>query len=470
MKYWTKLKLAAVLPAVLLSFGCADFLTLEPEQAVSNDAFFQSMGDFRAAMIGIHDQMQDADWYGRSVPLVSDLMSEDIKLNGSANRYSEFADFSGLAISGHQYEISAWAEMYEAINMANMMINADFEPRPAVEAEYRQLIGEAHAARALAQFDLVKLYGQHYTFTGDASHPGVPIVLEHAIDSRPARNTVGEVYTQVVTDFQTALDMMTSARSGPFMFSPNAVRALLSRVYLYMEECEQAVAMADAVINSGEYSLAEGSSYVTQFADGGSSEAILEIAYSPADNIGSNSLGGMYRASGYGDYLPSRDLLDLIDPNDLRMQMYVEDPDLKGAYASHRVNKYPTVTNTDNVSVIRLSEVYLNRAEALQCLGRDQEAQDDLNLIRQRANPSAPEVAATGQALLDEILIERRIELANEGHAVHDVMRHQRDIVRDDFTGAASVMTYPCQFCILPIPFDELDVNPNITQNPGYGS
>lgn len=469
MKYWTQLKAALALPVVVLSFGCDNFLSLEPEQAVSNDAFFQTIGDFRSAAVGLYNQMQDADWYGRSVPLMSDIMSEDTKLNGSANRYVEFADFRGVAISGHQYEIATWNELYEAINMANMMINADFEPRPAVEAEYRQLIGEAHAARALAYFDLVRLYGQHYTFTADASHAGVPIVLEHDINDLPARNTVGEVYSQVVSDFQTALDMMTTARNGPFMFSPDAVRALLSRVYLYMEECEQAVAMADAVLNSGRYSLATGSAYVAQFADGGSSEAIFEIAYSPADNPGSNSLGGMYRASGYGDYLPSRDLLDLIDANDLRMQMFTVDPDLTGDYASHRVDKYPTTTNTDNVPVIRLSEVYLNRAEALHCLGRDQEAQNDLNRIRQRANPSAPDVTATGQALLDEILIERRIELAYEGHAVHDAMRHQRNIVRDDFTGAVSVMSYPCQLCILPIPLDEMDVNPNIKQNPGYG-
>lgn len=469
MRHLTKLKVALVLPAILLSSGCDDFLTLEPEQAVSNDAFFRSIGDFRAASVGLYNQLQDSDWYGRSVPLMSDIMSEDIKLNGSANRYIEFADFRGVAISGHQFEIATWNELYESINMANMMINADFEPPAAVAAEYRQLVGEAHAVRALAYFDLVKLYGQHYTFTANASHAGVPIVLEHDISNLPARNTVGEVYAQVVSDFKTALEMMSSARNGPFMFSPDAVRALLSRVYLYMDECEQAVAMADAVINSGRYSLVTGSAYVTQFADGGSPEAILEVAYSAADNLGSNSLGGMYRASGYGDYLPSRDLLNLIDADDLRMQMYKVDPNLTGNYASHRVNKYPTTTNTDNVPVVRLSEVYLNRAEALQCLGRDQEAQADLNLIRQRGNPGAPVVTATGQALLDEILIERRIELANEGHAVHDAMRHQRDIVRDDFTGAVSVMSYPCQFCILPIPRDELDVNPNVTQNPGYG-
>jgi hypothetical protein len=176
----------------------------------------------------------------------------------------------------------------------------------------------------------------------------------------------------------------------------------------------------------------------------------------------------MYRASGYGDYLPARDLLDLMDPDDARWDWYVEDPLLTGIYASHRVNKWPTVSNTDNIPVIRLSEVYLNRAEARARLGDDPGAQDDLDLIRQRSLASAPDATATGQALLDEIAIERRIELGYEGHRIHDLMRNQMDITRVDVTGDVASMAYPCAFCILPIPADETNTNPNISQNTGY--
>jgi tetratricopeptide (TPR) repeat protein len=468
MRYLKTWKMVSLVGVALISFGCSDFLEVEPEQAVSNDAYFKSIDDYRAAVVGIYNQMQDADWYGRSLHMMSDIMSEDIKLAGDANRYYEFADFRGLAISGHQYEVGLWIELYEAINMANMMINTPFEPPASVQSEFDQIMGEAYALRALAYFDLVKMYGQHYTFTPDASHPGVPIVLESDVTNLPTRATVGAVYDQVVSDFNTALGMMTMTRNGPYMLSPEAVEALLSRVYLYMEDFSNAISMANAVINSGKYSLATGDAYINQFSDGGSSEAIFEVWNDASDNIGSNSLGGMYRASGYGDYLPSKDLLNLMDPEDLRMGMFIVDPELVGIYASHRVHKWPTVTNTDNIPVIRLSEVYLNRAEAYARSGDDDAAQDDLNLIRQRALPSAPDVTVTGQALLDEILIERRIELGYEGHAVHDVMRHKRDIVRDDVTSSTAVMTYPCNFCILPIPVDEIDVNPNITQNEEY--
>jgi len=146
----------------------------------------------------------------------------------------------------------------------------------------------------------------------------------------------------------------------------------------------------------------------------------------------------------------------------------VTDPLLTGVYASHRVNKWPTQSNTDNIPVIRLSEVYLNRAEANAMLGQSAAAQADLNLIRQRGLATAPPVTATGQALLDQIAIERRIELGFEGHRIHDLMRHKMAIHRVDNTGDVANMAYPCQFCVLPIPQPETDTNPNMVQNAGY--
>ena len=116
--------------------------------------------------------------------------------------------------------------------------------------------------------------------------------------------------------------------------------------------------------------------------------------------------------------------------------------------------------------MIRLSEVYLNRAEARARQGQDGPAQADLNMIRQRAGVS--DVTATGQALLDAIALERRIELGYEGHRIHDLMRNKMNIVRVDVTGDVANMPYPCQFCVLPIPQPETDTNPNMVQNAGY--
>ena len=467
MKFFKKAAIAVILPAVMVTAACDD-LALEPYASVSNDAFFATIGDFQAGIIGVYDQISIADYYGRSVHLMSDIMGEDVKQAGSANRYQEFADFEGQVVTGHGYETELWAEGYEAINMINMMMQAEFEAPGGVAADYNQIMGEAYALRGLVFFDLVKMYGQHYTFSGGGGHPGVPIVLEPDVAALPARNTVGEVYAQVISDLSTGISMMNQTRDGSYMMTKEAAQAILSRVYLYMEDWSNAAAMASSVISSGKYALVEGQAYLDQFATGGSSEAIFEIQNTDTDNRGSDSLGGMYRASGYGDYLPAKDLLNLMDPADIRWGMYKVDPLLTGAYASYRVNKWPTASNTDNLSVMRLSEVYLNRAEAYARSGNTAGAQADLNMIRQRGLASAPAVTATGQALLDEIAIERRIELGYEGHRIHDLMRNKMDITRVDVTGDVAFMAYPCNYCVLPIPQPETDTNPNMVQNAGY--
>jgi hypothetical protein len=240
-----------------------------------------------------------------------------------------------------------------------------------------------------------------------------------------------------------------------------------------MGDYAQAENYASLVINSGNYSLVSNADYVNQFLDGNSSEAIFEIIFDLVDNPGSDHLGGMYKASGYGDYLPATDLLDIIPADDVRNEMFAADEGLSGAFGSLRVNKFPSegsVIGTDNIPVIRLSEVYLNRAEARANSSNDTGAQEDLNMIKQRGWADAPAVTATGDALVTEILNERRIELSFEGHRIHDVSRNKLDVVRVDCTSPVCGITYPSARFILPIPIEETDVNPNIAQNPEYGT
>ena len=449
-----------------------DFLSLTPQQSVADIEFLKSLSDFKAAINGVYDQMQLADLYGRYMLLVPDVMGEDVKQNAQANRAKAWAEYNGSISTVHRIDREFWAEFYEAINMCNMMINADYTP-PTDQArqEYNEYLGEAYALRALSYFGLVRIFAQHYTFTPDASHPGVPIVLETDITRKPARNTVKEVYDQIISDFQKGIELMTLEPANAGHMSKEAAQALLSRVYLYKEDWANAEAMASAVINSGKYSLVTRDEYPTMFFPGLSSEAIFEIVFTIQDNPGSNHLGRMYKASGYGDYLPSNDLLSLIDSSDVRMQIFKEDPNLGGAYGHLRVNKWPSEgpeIDTDNIPVIRLSEVYLNRAEARYHLGNEQGAIEDLMIIKHRAWPNAPQVTASGDALLEEILNERRRELCFEGHRIFDITRYKQDLVRNDCTAPVCYVPYPDPRFILPIPFEEMNANPNMVQNPGY--
>ncbi len=287
----------------------------------------------------------------------------------------------------------------------------------------------------------------------------------------PSRNTVAEVYTQVLSDLITAEDLMTIDPSNAGYFSKEAAQAMLSRVYLYMEDYENAEAKATDVIDSQKYELATAAAYPSMFLEGNSSEAIVEMVYSITDNPGSDHLGGMYKATGYGDYLPAKDLLDMMDDNDVRKTMFMSDPKLSGVYCCLRVNKYPSSGSqigTDNIPVIRLSEVYLNRAEARARMNDFIGARSDLQLIRQRANPDAVPLTLTGDALTEEILKERRRELCFEGHRIFDITRNKQDMVREDCTSTICEVTYPNDRFILPIPDGETNANDNIDQNPDY--
>ncbi|RMG23889.1 MAG: RagB/SusD family nutrient uptake outer membrane protein [Bacteroidetes bacterium] len=454
---------------LLLAFTACkeDFLDLKPNEALPTEDAIKSISDLNAAAVGMYDGLQSSNYYGRYFILVPDVMSDDVKQNASANRAKEYAEYGAFA--DHFITQNMWAMIYSVINRANTIINTDLTVAPAVEAQKNQILGEAYAVRALAHFDLVRLYGQHYGITPGNTHPGVPIVTVFDQNSEPARNTVKEVYDQVLSDLNTALGLMgDDFDSG--RFSKLAVQALLARVYLYMGNWSEAEKFATNVINAGVVSLTSTDNYVSTWMDGTSPDAIFQIVMTDVDNNGSDALGRMYIQAGYGDYLPSLDVVDLIPAGDVRRQLFTEDENLGGVFGLLRVNKWPSQIGADNTPVIRLSEIYLIRAEARAMTGNEAGAQADVTLIRQRGLPTAEAVTATGQALLDEIEKEKRIELMFEGHRLWELMRKQRGVVRTDCTAPAGkcVINYPNDRFVLPIPQNEIDANPNMTQNPGY--
>ncbi|PNW30287.1 RagB/SusD family nutrient uptake outer membrane protein [Formosa algae] len=469
MKNYNKIILLIMIGLVL---SCSEsFLEITPQDSVSSDEAITNLEDLEVSVTGVYDEISGAYYYGRYMIMIPDVMADDVKQNLSANRIVDFAEHVQNVDDAQANAL--WTGMYFANNALNNIINSDVEVTESTQDEKDHIIGEAYALRGLVYFDLVKLFAQHYTYTADASHAGVPIILDFDPTLEPARNTVKEVYDQVISDMTMAISLMddTSRSSNSNTLSATSVKALLSRVYLYKEDWANAEAMATEVINSG-YSLVSNANYLTVWSEDNSTESIFEIAMTETDNVGGNSIAGLYLApavGGYGDYLPSNDVVSLYEEGDARLDVFIDDLLLAGDYAPYRVNKYPEVLGYDNVKVMRLPELYLIRAEARAELGTDiSGAQSDLNVVRQRALPTAADVTATGEDLLDEIMLERRLELCFEGHRLWDLMRKKEDIVRTQCTSSICEIPYGDDTNILPIPQDETDVNPNIEQNPGY--
>ncbi|WP_235298117.1 RagB/SusD family nutrient uptake outer membrane protein [Portibacter marinus] len=455
--------------ALLVMGSCSEgFLDLAPQQSVANEEALELIDDFASSLNAVYSGLSDADYYGRYFVLVPDVMSDDVKQHPSANRAKDYAEYSAVVGDGIAEEM--WQEMWEEVNNLNSVINADPDLPEVVQDEYNHMIGEAHALRGLVYFDLVRAFAQHYTYTSDASHPGVPIVLEFDQLSEPSRNTVNEVYDQIISDLKIGAERMDAeSRTGTTStLNSMAAKALLSRVYLYKEDWANAEAMATEVINSGRYSLTPTENYAASWTMDFSSESIFEISMTEADNRGSDALGRMYIVEGYGDYLPSNDLVSLIPEDDVRFSWFATDEFLDGIYAPYRLVKYPSITGEDNTIVIRLSEVYLNRAEARAQQGKTEGAQEDVNTVRIRALPTADPITSSGDELIEDILLERRKELAFEGHRLWDLMRYKKSVIRDQCTSSVCVIEYPNDKFILPIPEAELNANPNMEPNPGY--
>ncbi len=461
-----------ILSILFLAFAtsCADqFLDLKPEQEVADDEALTNVEDFVSTITGAYNDLSSSDYYGRYFILIPDVMADDVKQNSQVNRAADYANY--LVTVQDNDAANMWTLMYRAVNTLNAIINTDITVGATVQSKLDHIVGEAHALRGLIYFDLVRLYAQHYTFTPDASHLGVPIILTFDAQNRPKRNTVKQVYDQAISDMTKGIQMMQEqSRTGNAnTLSKSAVKALLSRVYLYKEDWTNAELMASEVIEGGRYSLVSTGNYMNLWTTDNTSESLFEISMTEADNFGAQGLGAMYLPQIYGDYLPSDDVVSLYSPDDVRLGVFFEDSQLSGNYAPFRMGKYPDVLSLNNIKVMRLAEVYLIRAEARARLGSNASgAQADYNQVHQRAISNAPGITLTGTPLLNAILLERRLEICFEGQRLWDLLRNKQNIVRQQCTSIVCTIEYGSDGLILPIPLVELDANPNIEPNPGF--
>lgn len=460
----------------LLAFTCiiscsSDFLDIDPEQNVAAENAITDINTLQTALNGVYSKLQSSDYYGRSMYVIPELMADNLAL--STRNTGRYLDYDGFVLSEEDtYANGLWNKLYEVVVNATRAIDGGEKLETLSEEQQEQidrLVGEAYALRALAHFDLVRLFAQPYNFTNDASHNGIPVINQSGNDEvSPARNTVQEVYTQIEQDLSAAISGI-SADKNDGRFSSHAAKALAARVSLYREDYASAIAYSTEVIDSGEFSLVSNTNYADLWAEEYNPESIFEIVNTIADNAGTNSLGHYFDPTGYADALVTTDLFDLYAGDDIRLNAIAEGAKTGAEEEALFVYKFPKGTSyEDNIRILRLAEQYLIRAEAYAKTGKDAEARADLLAVMDRATPGAVPASESGQALVDRILLERRKELAFEGHRLFDLNRNKKDvrIIQSENVIEAA---YPNDKFILPIPLNELNANPNIApQNPGY--
>lgn len=452
---------------VAVATSCEDRLNLEPEQSLSVETALGTVDDLETAILGAYDRMQQLNYYGRDFVVVPEVASDNILITtDNAGRYVNFYAFNVTPDNVGPTENNVYTDAYEVINAANNIIN-NFEnvSREGNEARLDQILGEALFLRALAHFDLVRFFGRPY-IDNNGANLGVPIVRNQE-EANPARNTVAEVYNElVIPDLIQAAGLMSFI--SPFRASNEAANALLSRVYLYKGEYAKAVEAANKV--SG-FTLVPTENFVASWNTSGSSEEILTLRFAPDENRGSDNLGNIYLETGYGDLRPTLDLINEYPEGDVRLG-FIDDVVEDGARNDDYLVKYPGTDGIPGLAsprIIRYAEVLLNRAEANARLNNFDEARADLNAIRQRAGIGDSE--ASDSELVEAILEERRRELAGEGHRLFDIFRVGDGLIRVENTGlggAPSEVSFSDLKIIFPIPQREIDANTNLVQNSAW--
>lgn len=469
-----------VISGAVLFAACDDeFLTQEPQLSQSTEITMSTIEGLSSAAVGAYAAIGSAAWYGNTFIVTSEMragnarLPKDVskrsgRLTGEYNwNYSSSSTYGGL-----------WTYAYYTIANANNII--DNLGEKGTETQRNGLKAEALFIRALSHFDLVRTYCQPYTQTNpEAANSGVPVIL-HSTISEPARNTIAEVYAQIVADlleaeslfpasYNTAGKYHTTVNDYNAVACKEAAQALLARVYTYMGQWQKAADYANKVINSGRYTLWTPDQFTKAFTqEAGSGEVIFETYGAEGnDRFGEDhwtyNLEWLSNPEGYADFGASEDIVKLYADDDIRGKMFAE---VDGMYWTLKYDgKDDRQPSYNNTIVIRLSEMYLTRAEAaLRGAQTGSSLADDMATVASKRGTS-PE-AATEVGLFTEI----RKEFAFEGHVLYDFARFGRTIERKDTDCSEDVRTivFPSYRWALPIPKGECDANKNMVQNPGY--
>lgn len=466
-----KNKLTIFLLSLVVLTSCDDTLDNRLSTSIEADAVVTDVESLNIVTRGTYSLLADPDLINRSLLLIPELLSDNAYINSfdNAGRYLDYDNYT--VASNDTYASSTWDDLYRIVAQTSVIIREanDVEFLPSETDEANHYIGEAYTLRALAFLYLQQFFAQPYNYTSDASHPGVPLpdfsVIGGVEIIEPGRSTTAEVYSQIVSDLSMAVDLLGD-QGSPYRVTLNAAKGLLARTHLHMENWEGARDMATEVIESGNYDLVDREQYVESWAQDATSETIFTVVNNLTDNSGSNSIGYFYL--GYEDAFATEDLISTFDEGDVRRELYPYSEE----YEEYMIIKYPRFENQDdNIQLVRLSEMYLIKAEAHARLNETAEAQEAIDAIRQRANPDAETTSTTGDALIEDILEERRRELAFEGFRLHDLTRTGTTFTKYRQDDEDLVIDAPADQTILPIPLNEINRNPNINQedqNPGY--
>jgi starch-binding outer membrane protein, SusD/RagB family len=451
-----RLKTLVPVAALAALAGCDSILDVQPSNQVAEETAVNSPAKARSAVAGMYDALQSGSYYGGDFVLFMDLSSDNAAHSGT---FTTFADADRARVTPDNSTIEGiWDALYRTIGRANIVIERVPGITALTDAEKNDMLGQARALRALSYHNLLKVWGTSGPNGGVPVRTTPPTTVSEA--SNITRTDSGAVYTQIMNDLNSAISSISNTTRT--RATATFARALRARVNLYRGQWTAARDDAAAVINTPGYSLAPTFGALFTPTGNATNEDILRLAFTDVEfmNLGfyylRRSLGGRQEMA------PTLDLFNSFETGDARRNLTI------GLSGTARYGaKFPTPIGAEDFHVIRLAEVILIKAEAHARLGELALAVTEYNKVRVRAG-LAPHVLGvnviTQADVLNAIHRERRSELALEGDRWPDLIR--RGVVISTMT--SHLGTFPTHQALYPIPQNELDVAPGLTQQPGY--
>lgn len=436
-------------------------------------------------MNGAYHEMVEYHYRGRNFIVTGEIMSDNAYANGHSTRFHNTSQMNVLYTNDNDSEAGTiFKQIYNTIAPANIVINTDITPLledeellPGEENNIYHALGEAYTLRALAHFDLLRLFGQTYVDQG--SDLGITYKKEYKPEDGEdvPRGTVEENKASIYDDIEKAIETFQkgtgSERStNKTNITLDAAYALKSRVGVYFGTTEDYQEAKDAAAELiGTYDLTDADDYVDYWRNTNpGSASIFELAQSSSDNAGPESLGQIFRGEQYGDIVPFDNFIEDADfsDNDVRASEEMIGHNVDNA-PIRNVGKYPhrgSDLGIDNIKIFRYAEVVLNYSEALLKTDSAPEALTYLNKV-----PNHRNATPYSTANMDNILKERRKEFVFEGSRFFDLARTGSDVRNIDPSSVNNHghVDWGSYNYALPIPRGEMDANKASEQNPGYG-